>query len=336
MNIYQKIEIDKQSILKLSCNDTMILFNVTVDKFPKKEYELLLTLDQLIKKSKFFNNFENTNELINWLTNSIKEKNSNIKINEKDCIIQILNPISSKMIDLSINLKKEDLNSRVAELEEIIIQQNKEILFLKEKINKFESIFEEFNQQKEKIKQFETIIDEYTKEKKKDLLLDSDILNETDKKLLLKWLPSIPIQTTLLLNSKNFKNDKSFNQIINNTLLDKSHTLVVIQTKDGFKFGGYSTQKWEKDKRIYDSNAFVFSLDKGKKYNIIKPENSYYLCGSWWGFGADENTIVLVDNCFSSDNYVCNKTYDIKEKFELNGGKRNFSVKSLEIFHVKY
>ena len=121
LNIYQEIEIDKQSILKLSFNDTIILFNITQNIIPKKEYELFLSLEQLCKINKFFINFENTKDLINWLIKSINQKNSNIKINEKECVIQILNPISSKFIDLSLILKKEDLSSRVTNLEEIII-----------------------------------------------------------------------------------------------------------------------------------------------------------------------------------------------------------------------
>ena len=148
--------------------------------FQKKEYELLLTLEQLSKISKFFNNFENPKELINWLTKSINEKNSNIKINEKECIIQILNPISLKSIDLSINTKKEDLNCRVTNLEEIILKQNKEISFIKEKMNKIE---QEYIQQKEKLKKFESIFEEFNQEKRKaSFFYDSDILKESEKK----------------------------------------------------------------------------------------------------------------------------------------------------------
>ena len=36
MNIHQEIDIDKQRKLKLSCNDTMILFNVSESSIPKK------------------------------------------------------------------------------------------------------------------------------------------------------------------------------------------------------------------------------------------------------------------------------------------------------------
>ncbi len=35
-------------------------------------------------------------------------------------------------------------------------------------------------------------------------------------------------------------------------------------------------------------------------------------------------------------NWVENKTYDIQDTYELNGGQRSFTVKSFEIFLVEY
>lgn len=333
LNLIQEIEIDKQSKLKISCNDTMILFNISQNIIPKKEYELLLSLEQLCQKSKFFINFESTKDLINWLIKSINQKNSNIIIKEKECVIHILNPISFKFIDLSLIPQKPDLSSRVTKLEEIIIQQNKEISILKEKINKFEPIIEEYNREKGKIKQLEFKVEEYILDYKNHFFCDSNILNENDKNLLLKWIPSNPIKIILLLNSRK---DGDSVEVVEKTVSDKKNILVIIQTKDGYKFGGFAAQKWKIKEKIYDKNAFVFSLDKGKKYKIIKPENSYYLT-NWWGFGVDENAIIIVQNCSSfNNNFVGNGTYDIKEKYELNGGKQYFTVDRLEIYQIKY
>ena len=108
--------------------------------------------------------------------------------------------------------------------------------------------------------------------------------------------------------------------------------MVIIKSKDGFKFGDYASQKWIKSTHITDNNAFVFPFDKKKKYDIMNPEKSYYL-SSWWGFGAGDNAIVLTENCTSKNsNFVDNKTYDIKEQYELNGGKKYFTVESFEVF----
>ena len=53
-------------------------------------------------------------------------------------------------------------------------------------------------------------------------------------------------------------------------------------SKDGYKFGGYTTQKQKKD-ASKDNKAFLFSLDKKKKYKILNPENTIYL-NTWWRF----------------------------------------------------
>ena len=58
---------------------------------------------------------------------------------------------------------------------------------------------------------------------------------------------------------------------------------------------------------------------------------------SWWGFGYGNTTIIVLENCTkTNDNWVDNKTYDIPEQYELNGGERNFTVKSFEIYHIEY
>ena len=57
------------------------------------------------------------------------------------------------------------------------------------------------------------------------------------------------------------------------------------------------------------------------------------LKNDFWLFGWSYIAIVIYENCTKNNsNYVGNGTYDIKEKYELNGGERNFAVKSFEIF----
>ena len=121
-----------------------------------------------------------------------------------------------------------------------------------------------------------------------------------------------------------------------NKVSGKCPTLAVIKTTNGYCFGGYTTQMW-KNGEVKDNNAFVFSIDKKKKYNIKQPEHAIGFSNNFWIFGWNNNAIVTYDKCRTrNDNYVGNETYDIKEQNELNGGERNFTVKSFEIYHVEY
>ena len=152
--------------------------------------------------------------------------------------------------------------------------------------------------------------------------------------MIINWLPRKPNKINLLLNSnKDGDSTKTFINKVNG----KCPTLAVIKTTNGYSFGGFTTQMW-KEGEVRDNNAFVFSIDKKKKYYIKQPEHAIgFSEGYSWLFGYSYNAIVIRDNCKTrNDNYVNNQTYDIKEQYELNGGEEYFTVKSFEIYHVEY
>lgn len=227
-----------------------------------------------------------------------------------------MNPISKKQFDLALNLKAKDIDSKISNLESIIMQQNNRINELQNKIKEFEPMFQEYLIKKEVEKIFPY----------------SDILNSDEKIFLLKLLPNWPRKINLLINS-NLDGD-STEGFIQRTQ-NKSPTLVIIETTKGRKFGGYTTQIW-KQGEIKDNNAFVFSLVTKKKYEILKPEHAIcFVLKSFWGFGYNSSATVVCDNCTSTNsNFVSNKAYNISEPYELNGGERNFAVKSYEIYHI--
>ena len=60
--------------------------------------------------------------------------------------------------------------------------------------------------------------------------------------------------------------------------MDYKHqmTLVLVETTKGSRFGGFTTKIWDGNcvKKI-DNNAFAFSIDKHKIYDIRKNEYEY-------------------------------------------------------------
>ena len=195
-----------------------------------------------------------------------------------------------KAIEIQNNIDEKDWNN-----------ENKLSLLINNCIN-FENNVKDINNIKDKINKIKSInnlkIQFFPKEKNKiDLFLEkiqnfgkietnlnfsffknSDILDLEEKKLLIGWLPNIPKESVLLIDSN--KDGDSIN-VIYEKIKNKKPTLVIIMTTDGIKFGGYTTQKWKKGTIIKDDNAFVFSLDKKKKYKIRDPEKAIYI-NSWW------------------------------------------------------
>ena len=166
-----------------------------------------------------------------------------------------------------------------------------------------------------------------------DLSFPSEILKDKneDKKLILSWLPKKPNKIIILLNSKI---DGDSCKTLIEKCKGKKPTLVVIQTTKDIIFGGYATQEWSKSEK--DEKAFVYSLKTKKKYNVKDPNYAIH-ASSWWGFGPSKNTIILYDNCLKhKDNWVGDGAYDIPSPYELNGGEKNFGVKSYEIFYIEY
>ena len=287
-------------------------------------------MDQLYKVNKYFLNFESANDLVNGVINTLKQKTSNIKFIDNKCIIQMVNPITNKSFEINLNPKEKDLSTRVSSLETYIDEQNKKILNLEEKVKSLLNL-------EEKVKNLEKIIvgnEKEKKEKKNELFGETEILNKEEMDMIINWLPRKPNKITLLMNS-NIDGDST------KTFMDKCNgkcpTLAVIKTTNGYVFGGYTTQMW-KEGEVKDNNAFVFSINKKRKYNIKQPEHAIgFSMNSWWGFGYGDNAIVVLENCTKNNgNWVDNKTYDIPEQYELNGGERNFTVKSFEIYHIEY
>ena len=315
-------EIDDETKIKISLKEETIYFNVTQISLIPRDYKACFTVEQLCDINKFFLNFQDAKEIVDGVLKALEQKNANIKFIDNKCIIQMINPITKLTFEINLNLEEKDTNSRVCNLENYISEQNKKMILMEERLKILEEKMAKYGQTKKE------------EEEKNLLFTGSEILTNEAKDMLLNWLPRKPNKITLLMNSNK---DGDSTKTFMDKCKGKCPTLAVIKTTNGYVFGGYTTQIW-KQGEVKDNNAFVFSINKKRKYNIKQPEHAIgFLMNSCWDFGDGYNAILVYDNCTKKNyNLVGNGTYYIPEQYELNGGEKNFTVKSFEIYHIEY
>ena len=114
-------------------------------------------------------------------------------------------------------------------------------------------------------------------------------------------------------------------------------SLVLVKSTNDKRFGGYTTCSWEGNSiEKKDDNAFVFSLDKMKIYDIIPGE---FAIGCYPKYGPVflGCQIRIYDEFFKKGGTTFEKgmNYNTEEDYELSGGLKNFQIKEIEVYSVE-
>ena len=113
-------------------------------------------------------------------------------------------------------------------------------------------------------------------------------------------------------------------------------TLVLVETDKGRRFGGYTSVDWSgKCIEKNDEEAFVFSLDKMKIYEVI-PDEKAIGCYPKFGPVFLGCQIRIYDHAFKNGGTTFEKelNFNTDEDYVLNGGERTFNVKEIEVYEV--
>ena len=115
------------------------------------------------------------------------------------------------------------------------------------------------------------------------------------------------------------------------------NTLILVETTKGVRFGGFTTKTWDgKCVKKVDNNAFVFSLDKNKIYDV---RNNDFAIGGYPKFGPVffGCQIRIYDDFFKKGGSTCYRGLNYKTKldFELNNGEQTYIVKEIEVYDVE-
>ncbi len=125
-----------------------------------------------------------------------------------------------------------------------------------------------------------------------------------------------------------------------------NHQLVLIKTKNGNRFGGYTSENFEPlkfaeasieiDKK--DPTAFLFNLDSKKVYNLKKNVKVALFCDDHFIFNFGEGDLILYDRFMSHNSFTAfpNNYGDNASKAELTNGESEFKVEEMEAFHIHF
>ena len=357
-----EIDIDG-SIYKLSFNiDKKDLFIVITspNQFIPISYEIKLKKSELINISNYFNRFNTINEILDNMITLIEEEKYSLKKDSLNTGYLILvlypdyidepdgNPIE---IEMKIPLIRLNSESIVNNLFEVIAEMSMKINELNDKVKNLESDHVSQTQIENSIKSIDKINAKLNRINKNTLNLDNDnnffnrinsvmsrniLLSTDDNNLIKYWINKGNIKLNLIYKATI---DSDFSNAFHSKCDDHSPTITIIKTDQGLRFGGYTTKTWNCDTECKrDDEAFLFSMDFRKKYNIKKGSECAIYCnreyGPTFGEGFD---LCLCDNYMGVNGSYSNFPTSYGKgnpTNELTGKNPNFRILDVEVYQV--
>ena len=292
----------------------------------------------LIKFNKVFKTCEDLEDSYNSMVVIFKnEKNVIKEIKDNKLIISIyILKIDSSYDENNLELTKQNQNK------DLIIENLCQIVN-ELKINNT-NLQNELNNVKEKLEKMEKKLNDIENNNFVNKLESKIIREKKELDFILERLKKVNLDENII------KSDKINIDLIYRATRDGDkakdfhlkcdkckNNLVIIRTKTGLKFGGFTRESWEGKGDKLDKEAFCFSLDKNKIYNYVKGKSSIFVSPeSGPSFG---NCVFEIKDDFLEMGGVCSEDYfyDNQEKqCEINDGNEQFDVEEIEVFKVLF
>jgi hypothetical protein len=275
----------------------------------------LLRLKEAYEKE--MQNIQNNIEQLTKDNEALKQ-NLELASNQNEALINEINMLKSNQQKLNNN--EEEIKHLVEELDAYKIKAQENDL-LKKKIEEMEYQIQVMQEHQE---------EDDVKEVKGDIIHDMNELEMITKKIN-KENKRIIIN---LLYKASADSDSA--AVFHNKCDEANNTIVLVETKDGKRFGGYTTKSWKGNcVEKADPEAFIFSFDKMKTYDNIPGDDAI---GCYPKFGPIflGCQIKIFDNAFTRGGTTFEKelNFNTEEDYELTGGSRTFEVKDVEVYEV--
>ena len=223
--------------------------------------------------------------------------------------------------EISIKIPEEKYNIELLylNLKELQIEnENLKNLLIKNKLNENSKI--EFNNKKQ---------EKYIK--------DSVILKEEEDIMIKNWINNKDnLSFDLIYKATRDGDDvKDFHKLCD----EISPTLTIARTKNGNRFGGYTSAALTRnasDKALNDPNAFVFSIDKKYKYNTNNPSNAVRSLSSRGPCFGDSCPFYIGNKFLTNNSSYSNPSNDYNCPPYVLTGAEYFTLDELEVYKVNY
>ena len=300
------------------------------------------------------------------LDNSIKNNNNNlINLQKSKINISHLNSDNTNKIFLIfdivyINLKKEEIKIPLRKVESIV---EKDLINIYQilLINKYNYI-KRINYLEKKMIKTQLSLEKYQsllykantyfdhdmqlKMSLLDLGIDTDILESPEH---YDFIISV---LSNLFNSINISLEQLYKASCDGDCINAFHkkcdgiknTLILIITDDKRKFGGFTSNEWDKSNKYkFDDKAFLFSLDLFEVYPILDEyKNKAINCRENFYAPIFGNDLFIFDGFFTSKlNKTEEKFFDYskskipEDDYKLSGQKY-FTLTEMEVYKVNY
>ena len=310
MKILKKPKLGEKYKLNVHYSDKDLIFLIDdIENEEIKLYKLKTSFENLKNKNEDFYLFQSTQKFIDIIDICIESNNFSIKLKKKNILI--------------FEIKNDFFKNKSLQIEipEFFIKYDEELENLKENIFAYQYQSKDYAA----LKSFK----------------GSEILDDSDKILISKWIHPHKIIKFNLLFSTNKDGDSAstFHYYCDGI----SPTVVIVKEENSYKmkFGGYTTHTWLSP---YNSScqsrapgSFLFNLTKKEKYELNDQFNQcaiykQYNLGPIFGYSNNNADLYLYNGSTS----YCNKYSYNSGNNNIIGqsGKTSFAYKVYEVYQV--
>ena len=333
------------NLIIYKAQNSIIFHAKLIDDLSELLYTEETDFEEFHNLNRFFKQYSTIDELFTVLFETLDDKEINISKAEKRIKLSFMVESRGKTEEVSFFLKPEKANTnnialnlcdKVKELEHKLKEKEEIIEKLKEEIKEIKV---ELNEERTNNAQKQKDMLDLIHVVKKGLAIGSQIIKYNEYNVIESWIRKVLGKNVKYFNlifraSRNGYRAEDFHQKCDG----KKNTIVVVQARNGKRFGGFTEAKWDKSNGYKTGNhGFLFSLDKREIY-CNKNNNYDIYCysdkGPTFGGGHD---LFIDDNCNKNNENYDNSShsYDTEGQKNALAGTKYFYVEDYEVYQLE-